>query len=245
MSMKRVAIVTGASRGIGKTVAERLAKDGFVVAVNYVSGVAEAAKTVSEIKVRGGDAVPIKADVSEARQVEELFAQTIKTYGSADVVVQNAGIMSLSPIADGDAAGFDRVTRVNLRGTFLVLAQAARRIANGGRIVALSSSVLAKSFPTFGLYIASKAGVEGLVHVLANELRGRDVTVNAVAPGPVATDLLLKNRTDEEITQLANMSPLERLGQPQQQLLQPRHPARLLCQARPSPTLRAGCCWRR
>jgi 3-oxoacyl-[acyl-carrier protein] reductase len=213
-AMKKVAIVTGASRGIGKAIAERLAKDGFVVVVNYVSNAPEAEQVVAGIKAQGGEAAAIKADVSDAGQVEQLFSQTLDKFGSVDVVVQNSGIMPLSPIGKGDAATFDKVISVNLRGTFLVLAQAAQHISTGGRIIAFSSSVLTKSFPTYGPYIASKAGVEGLVHVLANELRGRNVTVNAVAPGPVATELFLKDKSAEQIAEFTKMNPLERMGQP-------------------------------
>jgi 3-oxoacyl-[acyl-carrier protein] reductase len=212
--MKKAAIVTGASRGIGRAVAERLAKDGFAVVVNYASSAADAGQVVRGIKAQGGEAVAIQADVSDAGQVEKLFSQTLEQLGAVDVVVQNSGIMPLSLIEKADTAVFDKVISVNLRGTFLVLAQAAQHISNGGRIIAFSSSVLAKSFPTYGPYIASKAGVEGLIHVLANELRGRNVTVNAVAPGPIATDLFLKDKTDEQIAQFTKMSPLERMGQP-------------------------------
>ena len=212
--MKRVAIVTGASRGIGKAVAERLAKDGFAVVVNYVSNAAEAEQVVAGIRAQGGESITLKADVSDPKQVEELFAQTLKQLGSVDVVVQNSGIMPLSPIGMGDAETFDKVISVNLRGTFLVLAQAAQHVRTGGRIIAFSSSVLTKSFPTYGPYIASKAGVEGLVHVLANELRGRNVTVNAVAPGPIATDLFLEGKSTEQVAELTKMNPLERMGQP-------------------------------
>ena len=212
--MKKAALVTGASRGIGRAVVERLARDGFAVVVNYVSSAAEAQQVVSRIKAQGGEAIAIKADVSDAAQVEQLFANAIEKLGSVDVVVQNSGIMPLSLIEKGDAETFDKVIGVNLRGTFLVLAQAAQYISTGGRIIAFSSSVLTKSFPTYGPYIASKAGVEGLVHVLANELRGRNVTVNAVAPGPIATDLFLKDKNEDQIAEFAKMSPLERMGQP-------------------------------
>ena len=212
--MKKAAIVTGASRGIGKAIAERLAKDGFAVVVNYASSAPEVEEVVSKIRVEGGEAIAIKADVSDAGQVEQLFVQTLDKLGSVDIVVQNSGIMPLSPIGKGDAATFDKVISVNLRGTFLVLAQAAQHISTGGRIIAFSSSVLTKSFPTYGPYIASKAGVEGLVHVLANELRGRNVTVNAVAPGPIATDLFLKDKSAQQIAEFTKMNPLERMGQP-------------------------------
>src|SRR5215471_15906325 len=144
-----------------------------------------------------------------------MFDEALKAFGSIDVVVNNSGIMPLSPIGKGDAALFDKVIQTNLRGTFLVMAQAAQHMAGGGRIIAFSSSVLAKSFPTYGPYIASKAGVEGLVHVLANELRGRNITVNAVAPGPVPTKLFLKGKTEAQINEFKKMPPLERLGRPE------------------------------
>src|SRR5207302_4995786 len=213
--MKKVAIVTGASRGIGRAVAKRLARDSFAVVVNYLSNVDEAEGVVAEIKGIGGDAVAVKADVSSPADVERLFNETSTKFGSVDVVVHNSGIMPLSPIGKNNFDLFDKVISTNLRGAFLVLAQAAQHLASGGRIIAFSSSVLAKSFPTYGPYIASKAGVEGLVHVLANELRGRNVTVNAVAPGPVATELFLKGKSEEQIAELSKMPPLERLAQPE------------------------------
>ncbi len=211
--MQRVAIVTGASRGIGRSIAERLAADGLAVVINYLNNAAEADQVVSEITARGGEAVAVQGDVSAPEQVERLFAQALQRFGAVDVVVQNSGIMPLSPIGKGDVDTFDKVIKTNLRGTFLVLAQAAQHISSGGRIIAFSSSVLTRGFPTYGAYNASKAGIEALVHVLANELRGRNVTVNAVAPGPVATDLFLKGKTEEQIAGFAKASPLERLGQ--------------------------------
>jgi 3-oxoacyl-[acyl-carrier protein] reductase len=212
--MTKTAIVTGASRGIGRAVAKRLAQDGFAVVVNYLSNAAEAEEVVSEIRGLGGDGISVKADVANQSDVERLFEETMQKFGSIDVVVNNSGIMPLSPIGKSEVDVFDKVISTNLRGTFLVLAQAAQHIASGGRIIAFSSSVLAKSFPAYGPYIASKAGVEGLVHVLANELRGRNVTVNAIAPGPVATDLFLKGKSEEQVLEFSRLAPLERLGQP-------------------------------
>jgi 3-oxoacyl-[acyl-carrier protein] reductase len=212
--MRKTAIVTGASRGIGRTIALRLAADGFGVVVNFAGNTAKAEEVVNEIASAGGRALAIQADVANPGDVKQLFEKTLKGFGQIDVVVNNAGIMPLSPIAKGDIETFDKVIATNLRGTFLVLAQAAQHVAEGGRIIAFSSSVLAKSFPTYGPYIASKAGVEGLVHVLANELRGHKITVNAVAPGPVATELFLGDKTEEEIAQLSKLAPLERLGEP-------------------------------
>lgn len=212
--MTKNAIVTGASRGIGREIAKRLARDGFSVVVNYAGNAAKAEEVAAEINADGGRALPVKADVSRAEEVASLFDRAIAELGSVDAVVHSAGIMLLSPIADNNIEQFDSVIATNLRGTFLVLSKAARQVASGGRIVALSSSVLAKSFPGYGAYIASKAGVEGLIRVLANELRGLNITVNAVAPGPVATELFLQDKTAELISQLTKLAPLERLGKP-------------------------------
>ena len=213
--MTKTAIVTGASRGIGRSIAKRLASDGFAVVVNYAGNADEAQKVVDEIRAADGEAVAIKDDVANPEDVKRLFEKTIETFGGVNVVVSNAGIMPLSPIAKGDVETFDKVIATNLRGTFLVFAHAAQHLTEGGRIIAFSSSVLAKSFPTYGPYIASKAGVEGLVHVLANELRGRNITVNAVAPGQVRTDMFLKGKSDALIDELKRMNPLERLGEPE------------------------------
>jgi 3-oxoacyl-[acyl-carrier protein] reductase len=214
-SSMRSAIVTGASGGIGGVVAKRLAKDGFAVAVNYVGKPSSAESIVAEIKTNGGQAISVQGDVSKTADMGNLFKNTIETFGKVDVVVHCAGIMPLFPIAGGDLETFDKVIAINLRGTFIVLGLAAKHVPAGGRIIAFSSSVLAKSFPNYGAYIASKAGVEGLMRVLANELRGRNVTVNVVAPGPVATELFLHGKGDEQIKELAELAPLERLGRPE------------------------------
>jgi len=215
MNDNKVAIVTGGSGGIGRAVALRLAHSGFAVVVNYAGNAAKAEGVVEEIKSAGGHAIAVQADVADAADVEYLFKKTLETFDRIDVVVNSAGIMPLSPIAKSDVEIFDRVINTNLRGTFLVLAHAAQHVSEGGRIIAFSSSVLAKSFPTYGPYIASKAGVEGLVRVLNNELRGRNITVNAVAPGPVATELFLKDKSAVQIEQFRKLAPLERLGQPE------------------------------
>jgi 3-oxoacyl-[acyl-carrier protein] reductase len=213
--MRKTAIVTGASRGIGRALAKRLAADGFAVVVNYSGNTAKAEETVNEITAAGGRALAVQADITNPDDVKRLFEKTLKAFGQIDVVVNNAGIMPLSPITKGDVETFDKTISTNLRGTFLVFSQAAQHVSEGGRIIAFSSSVLGVNFPTYGPYIASKAGVEGLVRVLANELRGHKITVNAVAPGPVATELFLEGKTPERIEQLAKLAPLERLGEPE------------------------------
>ncbi|MCU0119958.1 SDR family oxidoreductase [Pseudomonas sp. B2M1-30] len=211
---QKTAIVTGASRGIGQAIAKRLAADGFAVVVNYSGNVAKAQETVAAIELAGGRAIAIQGDIGNRDDVAELFFSAKLAFGQIDVVVNSAGVMPMALIADGNLDDFDKVIATNLRGAFLVLAQAAANVSKGGRIIALSSSVIAKSFPAYGPYIASKAGVEGLVRVLANELRGRDITVNAVAPGPVDTELFLNGKSYEQINHIAKLAPLERLGTP-------------------------------
>ncbi len=213
--MSKTAIITGASGGIGKALALRLAADGFNVVLHY-SGKSDPVKeTIKQIEAAAGKAVGVSADVTKEKEVASIFKEAISAFGTIDVVVHSAGIMPLSPIVENDIELFDKVIATNLRGTFLVLAQAAKQIAQGGRIMALSSSVIAKSTPTYGAYIASKAGVEGLVKVLAAEMRGRQVSVNAIAPGPVATPLFLEGKSKEQIEQLSKIAPFERLGQPE------------------------------
>ena len=208
------ALVTGASRGIGQAIARRLAADGFAVVVNYAGSEAAAHETVEAIRAAGGTAVAVRADVSRADDVRELFAATRREFGRVDVVVCNGGIMRTAPIAGMPPDDFDRMLAVNLRGTFLAMSEAARHLERDGRFIALSSSVIAKHSPGYGPYIASKAGVEGLVQVFAQEMRGRAVCVNAVAPGPVATDLFLQGKSDELIAQIVKQAPLERIGEP-------------------------------
>ncbi len=210
----RTAIVTGSSRGIGAAVARRLAKDGFSVVVNYTGNAAEAESVVGDIKQGGGKALSIQADVSDPAAMRRMFDQAAAVSGGVDVLVNNAGIMQLAKISDADDAFFDRHIAINLKGVFNGMREAAKRLRSGGRIVSFSSSVVGLYQPTYGVYAATKGGVEAMTHVLANELRGRNITVNAVAPGPTATDLFLKGKPKEVIDHLAKLAPLERLGEP-------------------------------
>lgn len=211
----KTAVVTGASRGIGKAIALRLAEDGFAVVVNYAAGQEKAEQVVAQIQQAGGYAIAVQADVADAAAVEQLFAAAKRHFGRVDVVVNSAGILTNVSIADCSTEQFEQLVRTNLTGAFCVLGSAARHINQGGRIIALSTSVIGKALPSYGPYIATKAAVEGLVHVLANELRGSNITVNAVAPGPVATELFLNGKSDELIQQMAKLAPLERLGTPE------------------------------
>ncbi|MGO1072924.1 SDR family oxidoreductase [Lysobacter sp. CA199] len=215
-SSSMTALVTGASRGIGRAIALRLAADGYAVVVNYAGNTAAAEAVVAEIRQAGGQAAAVQGDVADADAMQAVFDFAKATFGRLDAVVNSAGVMPYVPIEGGDLAEFDRVVTTNLRGSFIVLGLAAQHLDEGGRIVALSTSVIGKAFPNYGPYIASKAGVEGLVHVLANELRGRNITVNAVAPGPVATELFLNGKSEEQIAHFAGLAPLERLGQPEE-----------------------------
>jgi 3-oxoacyl-[acyl-carrier protein] reductase len=211
----RTAIVTGASRGIGAAVAERLAQDGFSAVVNYAGSEAEASALAKKIKAAGGRAITVRADVSKPVEVARMFDATEKEFGGVDVLVNNAGIMTLSSIATTDDAMFDRLIAVNLKGTFNGLREAAKRLRTGGRIISFSTSVIGLRLETYGIYAATKSAVETLTAILSKELRGRSITVNAIAPGPTATDLFLHGKSQEVIDRMAKMNPLERLGTPQ------------------------------
>jgi 3-oxoacyl-[acyl-carrier protein] reductase len=214
MSQQRTAIVTGASRGIGAAVAQRLAADGFSVVINYAGRSDEAEAQVRIVREAGGVATAVRADVSDPTAMRALFEAAQVAYGGVDVVVNNAGIMQLAPIAEADDALFDRHVAINLKGVFNGMREAARRLRSGGRIISFSSSVVGLYQPTYGIYAATKGGVEAMTHVLANEMRGRNITVNAIAPGPTGTDLFLAGKPAELVEQLSRLAPLERLGQP-------------------------------
>lgn len=210
----KTAIVTGASGGIGSAVAERLARDGFVVVVHYAGNAAAAEAVVRGIEAAGGRAASARADIADAAAVARVFDTAEAAFGGIDVLVNAAGTMDLAPVADSGDALFDKTVATNLRGTFNALREAAKRLRGGGRIVNFSSSVTALLQPTYGVYAATKAAVEAMTAVLAKELRGRDITVNAVAPGPVATKLFLDGKPQEAVDAMAKAAPLGRLGRP-------------------------------
>jgi len=213
-STPRVAIVTGGSGGIGRVVAERLAADGMSVLVHYAGNLARAKETVDAIVAAGGTASSAQADVADENEVAALFNEAERRYGGVDVVVHTAGIMLVSPLAELDLDDLDRMHRTNIRGTFVVDREAARRVRAGGAIINFSTSVTKLGFPGYTGYAASKGAVDAMTLILARELRGRDITVNAVAPGPTATPLYLEGKEQSVIDRMAQMTPLERIGTP-------------------------------
>jgi 3-oxoacyl-[acyl-carrier protein] reductase len=212
--ISKVAIITGASRGIGAAVAERLGHDGFVVVINYSGDAKPAEALARKIESAGGRALTAKADVSDPAAVRGMFDAAEAAFGGVDVLVNNAGIMKLAKIADSDDALFDQHIAVNLKGTFNTLREAAKRLRNGGRIVNFSTSVVGTRLETYGVYTATKAAIEALTGILSKELRGRSISVNAIAPGPTGTDLFFNGKSPELVERFAKMVPLERLGTP-------------------------------
>jgi 3-oxoacyl-[acyl-carrier protein] reductase len=210
----RVAIVTGGSGGIGRAAAERLAADGMSVVVNYAGNAQAADAAVTAITDAGGTATAVRADVADETEVAALFDRAEELYGGIDVVVHAAGLMILAPLVDFDLDALDRMHRTNIRGTFVVDQQAARRVRAGGAIINFSTSVTKLALPNYTAYAATKGAVDAVTLILARELRGRDITVNAVAPGPTATDLFLRGKDQETIDHMAKLPPLERLGLP-------------------------------
>ncbi|GLK54503.1 3-oxoacyl-[acyl-carrier protein] reductase [Methylopila capsulata] len=213
--LNRTAIVTGGSRGIGAAISRRLAADGFSVVINYARGRDAAEALVAEIAAAGGRALAVQADLTDRAAASALFDAAEAEFGGVDVLVNNAGVMTLSPLAKADDALFEAHVAVNLGGVFRGLREAANRLRDGGRIVNFSSSVVGLYPPGYAVYAATKAAVEAMTHVLAKELGLRGVTVNAVAPGPVATDLFLSGKSEEQVAALTRMIPAGRLGEPE------------------------------
>ncbi|NUR28429.1 MAG: SDR family oxidoreductase [Catenulispora sp.] len=211
----RVALVTGGSGGIGKAVVQRLAREGYAVGVHYAGNKATAEALAEEITAAGGKALAVGGDVADETAMAAAFDAVESAFGGLDAVVHTAGVMKLKPIAELDLDELDAMHRTNIRGTFVVNQQAARRLRPGGALVNFSTSVMGLQFPGYGAYVASKGAVEALTLVLARELRGRDVTVNAIAPGPTATPLFLDGKDQQTVDRLAAQSPLERLGTPE------------------------------
>ncbi|MDQ8033614.1 MAG: SDR family oxidoreductase [Bordetella sp.] len=214
ISSPSVALVTGASRGIGARIATRLAQAGHAVLVNYASRADEANAVVQAIEAAGGRALAVRGDVSRAADVDALFDAAHDTYGRLDILVNNAGVISTQPVAQYTDEQYARIFDINTRGTFNTLRAAATRLADGGRVINFSTTALALALPGYAIYNASKAAVEAFTQVYAKEMRGRNITVNAVAPGPVATELFLQGKTAEQVAHFTKLPPLERLGQP-------------------------------
>ena len=212
---QKVAVVTGGSRGIGAAIATRLAADGFAIVINYAGNSAEAEAIVRRIGQTGGKALSAQADVADVQAVRRMFDRAEAALGGVDVLVNNAGVMRLATIAESDEALVESQLAINLKGSINTMREAARRLRSGGRIINLSSSVVGLLQPTYGVYAATKAGIEALTAILAKELRGRNITVNAVAPGPTATSLFLDGKPQAVVEQLSRLAPLERLGQPE------------------------------
>lgn len=214
---RRVAVVTGGSGGIGRACAQRLAADGFAVVVHYSGGAERAQQVADAIRGAGGSASTAQADVADTAQVASLFEAAERDHGGVDVVVNTAGVMRLAPLVDADLAEgseVDAMVRTNLRGALVVSAEALRRVRDGGALVNFSTSVTRLSLPTYAAYVATKGAVEAMTPVLAKEVAGRDVTVNAVAPGPTATPLFLDGKDEQTVARMAAANPMGRLGQP-------------------------------
>lgn len=212
--VQRSAIVTGGSRGIGAAIARRLTQDGIAVAINYASGKAAADELVAAIAAAGGRAIAVQADLADPATPARLFDAAEQAFGGVDILVNNAGVMELGPLAEVTDEAFARQTSINLDSVFRSLREAARRLREGGRIVSFSSSVIGLYQPGYGVYAATKAAIEAMTHILAKELGGRQITVNAVAPGPVETRLFLEGKSEQQVRAIAAMNPFGRLGQP-------------------------------
>ena len=209
---KKVILITGASRGIGAFTANVLAQQGHSIIINYARHDEEANKVVNKILASGGSASAFKANIAHSNEVKALFEYVIQTYGRLDVLINNAGIMALSKIEHIEDDSINQLLDVNLKGSLYTMREAAKHLSSGGKIINLSSSVVGMNLEQYGVYTATKAAIESLTVILAKELRGRNITVNAIAPGPTATELFLDGKSEELIKKLSQAAPLERLG---------------------------------
>ena len=211
----KTAIVTGASRGIGATLAKQLAADGFQVVVNYAHNGQSADNVVKAIAASGGVAVAVRADVSQSAEVKRLFDETEAAFGRVDVLVNNAGSTLVCPLKDVTDEDFQRILAVNLFGTFYGMREAANRLPDGGRIINLSTSIIGSYLPGTSTYAATKGAVEAMTHTLAKELGPRKIAVNAIAPGPTATELFYDGLSKERVEQIISGIPMGRIGEPE------------------------------
>ena len=209
----KVAIITGASRGIGAEIAKTIAQAGASVIINYANNRSAADLIVSEIKKLGGNAIPVRADVSNSVEVKALFDAAITHFGKIDILINNAGTAIFKAIQDTSDEELDRIFAINVKGTFYCLREAATRLSNGGRIINISSSVTRLILPTYGAYAATKGAVEQLTRVFAKEMGSRGITVNSISPGPTNTELFLEGKSKETIQRLAAMSAFGRIGE--------------------------------
>ncbi len=211
----RVAIVTGASRGIGAAVARRLARDGTAVVIGYARNAQAAQCVASAIKKEGGEAVTIQADMGEPAQIESLAAQAVERFGRLDILVNNAAVSDFGPLEAMDAAFYERMFSINVRGPLLAMRAASPHFGRqGGRIVNISSSITRSPTAQWGVYASSKAALEALTACVAQELGPRNITVNAVAPGVTQTDMLQSVIPADAQQMMAQNTALGRLGQP-------------------------------
>lgn len=209
----KVALVTGASRGIGKTIAEELALHGAKVIINYANNAGKAEETVNHIIQQGGEAFAIQADISHVAEIEALFQETLKKYGQIDILVNNAGIMTTRPITSVTEEDFDRIMAINVKGTYFACQQAAKYMNTNGRIINFSTSVAGMMFPAYSIYAGTKGAVEQFTRQLAKEFGPKGITINAVAPGPINTELFTTGKTEEQIATLSKLNAFGRLGE--------------------------------
>lgn len=211
----KVAIITGSSRGIGRIIAEQLADLGAKVVINYSSNPQKAEEVIQSVIQKGGKAIALQADISKLSDVEDLFTKTIDKFGKVDILINNAGLMINKPLADIREVDFDKQFAVNVKGTFFACQQAMLHMENSGRIVNISTSVTGQMFPAYSVYAGTKGAVEQFTRQLAKEFGSKGITINAVAPGPVNTELFNIGKTEQQIEGMKKMNAFGRLGEPE------------------------------